>query len=107
MSEMTKAELVARVEELESDLCELESALLALEPRLGAKVAAPAKLGRKEQVLACFDGGGLWSIAELAAAVGITDRNVSSQLSYLRADGWQFARLGSGAGKLKLIGRAE
>lgn len=82
LRKMTKAELVEVVEEL-------EAALMVLEDRIAVK-AKVAKIGRKEEVLRALKEGGRMTVAEIAAVVGISARNVSSQLSYLRhQDGWE------------------
>jgi len=61
---------------------ELEIAKLKAEL---ASVKASNKNGRKDEVLALMLQGKI-SIDELATKIDITPRNVSSQLSYLRAD---------------------
>lgn len=73
----TKAELEAMVAELEETLCWLETKL--------ARPAAP--IGRKAQVLAILKKEGHISVAAIAKRIGISARNVSSQLTYLRKDG--------------------
>ena len=45
-----------------------------------------ATTGRKEQVLNCLRTG-INSIDKIAESLGINNKNVSSQLSYLRKDG--------------------
>lgn len=45
------------------------------------------KIGRKQEVLDLLLTGKHYKIPDLAKILGISDRNVSSQLSYLRADG--------------------
>ena len=74
---MTKAELESVVEDL-------ECTLLSLEARLAAK---PKALGRKSEVLAILHSAGHISVAAIATRLGISARNVSSQLTYLRRDG--------------------
>jgi len=96
MEKMEKPELVEMITELESALCWLEKKLSDSKEK---------KTGRKEEVLKCFEGGAVLSVGELSKIVGISDRNISSQLSYLRKDGYEFIRIGSGSGKLKLVGR--
>jgi biotin operon repressor len=95
---MTKEELQAKVEELEErgnnlyeslnetleQVSELELVVCWLENQLGAKVSF--KVGRKDEVLALLKAGRV-TVAEIAKKIGISDRNVSSQLSYLRKDG--------------------
>lgn len=73
----SKEELLAMVEELENQL-------ICLEPRLSNhKVVKP---GRKDEVLDLLKEGKI-SVADMAKAIGISARNVSSQLTYLRRDG--------------------
>ena len=73
LKSMTKDELVAHIEALEA---KLES----------------NKDGRKAQVLDIIQREGKVLIKDIAAELEITDRNVSSQLSYLRKDGWLFGK---------------
>lgn len=47
--------------------------------------------GRKEQVVALLREHGRLSIREMAELLGMTDKNISSQLSYLRKDGIKIA----------------
>lgn len=52
------------------------------------KNATPVKAaGRKEQVLTCLRNG-VNSIDKIADQLGINNKNVSSQLTYLRKDGY-------------------
>jgi len=68
---------------------------LAAEAKLYEKINKPVvttiKIGRKQEVLELLKTGKHYKIPDLAKALGITDRNVSSQLSYLRADGHAIA----------------
>ena len=48
--------------------------------------------GRKAQVLSIIQREGRVAIKEIADEIGISDRNVSSQLAYLRKDGWNFGK---------------
>jgi len=73
--EMSKSELLACIEELESVLCYLES-----------KNGKTFKEGRKSEVLAILQQGRI-TVKDLAKKVGISERNISSQMSYLRKDG--------------------
>ena len=73
-------DLLARVAELETQLEEANQKNTSLK--------SP---GRKEQVLALLQEKGHVSIPDIAKSLQITDRNVSSQLSYLRKDGWRIA----------------
>jgi predicted HTH transcriptional regulator len=69
-------------EELQAMVCELEETLLALEERLCKKVKVQ-KPGRMVQVLEILQKGPITTSA-IAERVGIDNRNVSSQLTYLR-----------------------
>ena len=71
--EPTKEELMARIAELE------------------AKLEAKSLGGRKAQVLEYLQKNGHCRVSSIAAALGISDRNVSSQMTYLRADGHSIA----------------
>lgn len=91
-----------KVDELRGLVAEYESVLCFMEIRLGR--GRKIKKGRKEEVIELFlnDRKKLWSVKEISKVVGITSRNVSSQLSYLRKDGYEFVRVGGGVGKLRL-----
>ena len=54
------------------------------------------KKGRKDEVLEIMLEGGSFSVGELAKLVGISDKNISSQLSYLRKDGYKIATRSNG-----------
>jgi len=54
------------------------------------------KKGRKEEVLELIRTRGKISIKDLATEIGISERNVSSQLSYLRSDGYKFGKNSKG-----------
>ena len=73
---MTKEELIEKIQELETKIQELESRKSS---------------GRKEQIISLLQEGRK-TIDELSEKLGITNRNVSSQLSYLRKDGWKFGK---------------
>lgn len=71
-------------DELLKQVEELEAMLICLEERLSKhKVVKP---GRKDEVLAILKEGKV-SVADIAKQIGISARNVSSQLTYLRRDG--------------------
>ena len=102
---MNVAECRAVIEELEGVLCELEN-------RLGNK--KKFKLTRKEMVMEAIKDGQEYSIGEIAervsvmAGISITNKNISSQLTYLRDDlakssEYDIVRVGRGHGKLKLM----
>ena len=71
MSNMTKEQLMAKVKELEAKVNELES-------RIG---------GRKKQVYDYLMKHGPCRVSDIAAKLKISDRNVSSQMAYLRKEG--------------------
>ena len=75
----TKEELLAMV-------CEMEETLISLEARLCGK-AKGVLGGRKAQVLAVLKKGPI-STPAIAERIGITPKNVGSQLAYLREDGY-------------------
>ena len=78
LNKLNKEELVAVV-------CELEECLILLEDRIAkGKKFLP---GRKEEVLQVLLDKGKVTVSDIAKVVGISHRNVSSQLSYLRRDG--------------------
>jgi biotin operon repressor len=52
--------------------------------------------GRKEQVLKVLQERGPISIMDIAEAIGISTKNVSSQLTYLRKDGHAIATKSDG-----------
>ena len=66
----------------------LVAEVIRLRHELAKKEAAPTKAtGRKEQVLACLRSG-VTNIDKIADELGINNKNVSSQLTYLRKDGY-------------------
>jgi DeoR/GlpR family transcriptional regulator of sugar metabolism len=82
---MTKEEMVEMIERLQKE-----------NEALVIKVGAKEK-GRKDEVLSLIREKGRITIKELAAAIGISERNISSQLSYLRKDGLKFGKNSKGA----------
>ncbi len=74
LKDMTKEELIAHVASLSAQLTEAK--------------ATPE--GRKSQVLKILQSGHV-TVASIAARIGISDRNVSSQMTYLRKDGYAIA----------------
>ena len=56
------------------------------------------KSGRKEEIFGMLKEG-VWSIKELGVELGISNRNVSSILSYLRDDGIEFREIKKGDSK--------
>jgi DNA-binding transcriptional ArsR family regulator len=77
---------------------EMEETLTCLEERLC--VAKKTVEGRKEQVLKILKEGPIM-VGAIAKRLGISARNVSSQLSYLRKDGYEIAT--SSTGKKMLV----
>ena len=74
---MTKEELLEMVENQEAIILDLQ---LRLENNSN---------GRKSQVLELLRSSGSISILEIAKKLDISTKNVSSQLTYLRTDGYQ------------------
>ena len=68
----TAAELMAEIENLKSQLAEAKSG---------------SSTGRKDQVLQVLRDHGHISVQKIAKLVGITDKNVSSQMTALRKAG--------------------
>ena len=77
MDKMTKEELLAMVEDLEQTVLDLQ---VRLEKN---------NSGRKKQVLELLQSSDSISILELANKLDISTKNVSSQLTYLRNDGYK------------------
>lgn len=94
MSENTKSELLAMVVELEETLCALE---VRLNVRPAVETVVVEKPGRKDEVLAILQRGKHVTVSQIAKEVNISERNVSSQMSYLRKDGWNIATDSRGA----------
>jgi hypothetical protein len=86
-------------EELLAMVCEMEEALASLEARLCGK-AKGALIGRKAQVLALLKKGPI-STPALAERIGISDKNVGCQLTYLRQDGYLIGKDSIGRHRLE------
>jgi len=54
------------------------------------------KVGRKDEVAALLMTGKSFSVDELAESIGITPKNISSQLTYLRKDGYEIGTRSNG-----------
>jgi len=67
------------------------TAMAKVYEKMGSKTVVVNKTGRKQEVLDILKRGKHVMVKTIAAELGITDRNVSSQLSYLRADGYKIA----------------
>lgn len=74
------------VEELKARIAVLEAEKEAL-----TKKVSEVKPGRKNEVLEYLMKHGHVRVSKMAADLGITDRNVSSQMTYLRKDGHRIA----------------
>ena len=61
--------------------------VIRLRYELANKVQPVKAAGRKEQVLNCLRAG-VTTIDQIANELGINSKNVSSQLTYLRKDGY-------------------
>jgi len=82
-NESAKSEMELLLEEI--------AALKAEREELVKKVGEKGE-GRKEQVVNLIRTNGRISIKDIGEAIGISERNVSSQLSYLRKDGLKFGK---------------
>ena len=76
---MKKEEMVKLLEEREMIILDLQVKL----------EASKNNEGRKTQVLDLLKENGSMSILEIASKLNISTKNVSSQLTYLRTDGYQ------------------
>jgi len=107
---MKKSELVNHVEELNAYIADLEETLVYVRERKPAVVTETVevkKSGRKDEVLAILKQHGHVSVGFIARTVGINERNVSSQLTYLRRDGYRIAtdsRVSSSSSNINLAG---
>ena len=77
--------IMAKNDELTAQVAELENMLVCLEERLSQ--VKPIKVSRKVEVMNILKDNGHISVADIAILVGITERNISSQLTYLRRNG--------------------
>ena len=78
LEKMNKKELVKVVESLQQQVLDLQ---VQLEKSKNGE-------GRKSQVLELLRTNATMSIIEIANEIGISAKNVSSQLTYLRNDGY-------------------
>ena len=83
---MTKIELEARIVVLEARIADMLETIDCLDHE--PEVQVVEKPGRKDEVLALLKKHDKISIPMIAKLVGISERNVSSQLSYRRKDGY-------------------
>lgn len=74
---MTKEELTKQIEELEEALCYLETKISKTKKH---------KKSRKEEVREILEEGNRIFVGDIAKRLGITSRNVSSYLTYIRRD---------------------
>jgi biotin operon repressor len=86
---MTKLELENRINVLEVLVADMLETIDCLDHE--PEVMVVEKAGRKDEVLAILKRGAHVSVPQIAKEVGISDRNVSSQMSYLRKDGYKIA----------------
>ena len=79
MNKMTKEDLIKMVEDQEQTILDLQ---IRLENSRN-------KDGRKNQVLELLKNNSAMSILEISKNLNISTKNVSSQLTYLRTDGYK------------------
>ena len=79
---------MATKQELESMVDEMCEALVFLETRLSRPMKPE---GRKSQCLKILQSAGHITVDAISKRIGISARNVSSQLTYLRKDGHAIA----------------
>lgn len=91
----TVEELLARVATLEAEKQALASKVMEAKP------------GRKSEVLDYLQKHGHVRVSSIAAALGISERNVSSQMTYLRKEGHSIATDSRGYKFLELTTEAE
>ena len=90
-----------KVEELLAKVAALEEANAMLQEKLNAKPTVVAVSDdRKQQTLNTLLNGAI-STPKIAALLSIDARNVGSQLSYLRDDGFAIGKNGAGWHKLE------
>lgn len=90
-----------KVEELLAKIAALEAANGELQEKLNAKPTVVAVSDdRKQQTLNALLNGAI-STPKIATALNIDARNVGSQLSYLRDDGFAIGKNGAGWHKLE------
>jgi biotin operon repressor len=75
-----------RIQELEEEVYRLEEIIVNLQEE---NEKLKNKTGRKEQVLELLKENKKISILEIANQLNISTKNVSSQLTYLRSDGYK------------------
>ena len=76
---MKKEELIREIEDREQTILDLQ---IKLE-------SSKNNVGRKTQVLELLKTNGSMSILDISKSLNISTKNVSSQLTYLRTDGYQ------------------
>ncbi len=84
INEMTKAELLNETQRLQV-ICDANEAVIM---NLTQQLEASSKDGRKSQVLELLREHASISILSISQKLGISTKNVSSQLTYLRSDGY-------------------
>ena len=84
LNQMNKAELLSEVQRLSEDSDNKDLQIIELTSRLEAS----SKDGRKSQVLELLREFSSISILSISQKLGISTKNVSSQLTYLRSDGY-------------------
>ena len=91
IKDMNKTELIELATNQMNEIHELKEAheaSVSLIAELQSKLEATSKDGRKSQVLELLRKHETISILEMSKLLGISTKNVSSQLTYLRSDGY-------------------
>ena len=86
LDDLDKDQLLTIIHNMEVDLESNEQLILDLQVKLESR---SSNEGRKQQVLEILKTNGPSTIKDIAQKLGISTKNVSSQLTYLRTDGYQ------------------
>ena len=91
IKDMNKTELIELVNDLQNEIQSLTESLFnkdELITELQIRLESSSKDGRKSQVLELLRKHHTISILEISKTLSISTKNVSSQLTYLRSDGY-------------------
>ena len=85
IKDMNRDELIEQIQSLNDQLDHKDNLILELQEQL----KSASKDGRKSQVLEILKEHGPINIMSIAQKLNISTKNVSSQLTYLRSDGYR------------------